>query len=209
MTTCPYCADPIEGTHTSCPHCGESLDGGGADEFELEDDSASPVRPAGSRRGKAKHGAVQRPGGVTFYAWANCVVGVIGLLATIGFVIGAVAMFASSDKYAGVVGIVFLIAAGISVVVGGPLLAMGLGMFRLKRWARIMTLVVSGLFAAGAALETLGLLAVAVDQLMSSRTYDLPQYIGGAFGSFLWFAFNAGQLFVLTRPDAKEAFEAA
>jgi hypothetical protein len=65
-----------------------------------------------------------------------------------------------------------------------------------------VALVVSTLFGSAGALGLLFGFAVMVNE-----GFD-DDYFPGLFAAFLLFAFFGGQLFVLTRADAREAFDA-
>lgn len=141
-----------------------------------------------------------RPVGVTILAILNfigaafCLLGGIGMILGGGFIAtmlsqqgegnaGAAGILAGLGAAAGVV---IIICAGISALVG-------FGLWKLKGWARIVTIV---LFAISAALQLLGLLG-------SLAHFNLFAVIWTVF----WIAVDAFVIWYLLKPEVKAAFQ--
>jgi hypothetical protein len=140
-----------------------------------------------------------RPAGVT-------VIAVLCFLGTALLAIGGILMFAGGGilatflnrqgQGAGVAGF----AAGFGVVLGVVFLAfaafdlfLGIGLLKLKEWARIVTIVLS---AIGAAFQLLGLLGTLAH-------FNAFSFLLGAF----WLTVNVFIIIYLLKPEVKAAFQ--
>lgn len=150
---------------------------------------------------------MERPTGVTVLAILNFLFGLLtaGLTALMfvggaflgTLLAGAAAEGGDAAASAGMMGMV----AGLSVVFGGIFLvftilyfAMGYGLWTLKNWARITTIVLTGLSAAFGLLGLLG----------SLMAFDIVALVF----QLIILAIHGWVIWYLLRPDIKEAFAA-
>jgi len=144
-----------------------------------------------------------RPVGVTilailaFIGAAFCLLGGIAMMAGGGFMAtlmsqqggqgsaGAAGLFAGLGAVAGV----FII------IVGGVYALVGFGLWKLKNWARIVSIVLLGI---GVAVQLLGLLGTLAH-------FNLFAFVW----SVLWIAVDAFIIWYLLKPEVKAAFQGA
>jgi uncharacterized membrane protein (DUF2068 family) len=85
-------------------------------------------------------------------------------------------------------------AAGVFIIImGGVAALMGFGLWKLKEWARIVSIVLAGI---GAALQLLGLLGTLAH-------FNVLAVIWGIF----WLAIDALIIWYLIKPEVKAAFQ--
>ena len=144
-----------------------------------------------------------RPVGVTilaildFIGAAFCLLGGIGMILGGGFIAtmmsqqggqgsaGAAGFFAGLGAVAGV----FII------IIGGVCALVGFGLWKLKNWARIVSIVLLGI---GVAVQLLGLLGTLAH-------FNLFAFVW----SVLWIAVDAFIIWYLLKPEVKAAFQGA
>jgi hypothetical protein len=141
-----------------------------------------------------------RPVGVTilaildFIGAAFCLLGGIGMILGGGFI--ATMLSQQGQGSAGAAGILAGLgaAAGVCVIIVGGISALvGFGLWKLKTWARIVSIV---LFGISAALQLLGLLGT----LAHFNVFALVW-------SVFWVAIDAFVIWYLLKPEVKAAFQ--
>ncbi|HEY2360959.1 MAG TPA: hypothetical protein VGK36_07585 [Candidatus Angelobacter sp.] len=138
-----------------------------------------------------------RPVGVTILAILNFIGAAFCLLGGIAMILGG-GFIASmmSQQGAGGAGILAGLgaAAGVFIIImGGVAALMGFGLWKLKEWARIVSIVLAGI---GAALQLLGLLGTLAH-------FNVLAVIWGIF----WLAIDALIIWYLIKPEVKAAFQ--
>ncbi len=145
---------------------------------------------------------MNRPTGVTviailcFVGAVLCVLGGIGLIAGGGFL--ASYMNQQSQSGAGAAGLIAGLGAAIGVVIivfGAVYVLVGWGLWTLKEWARIVTIVLS---AIGAVFQLPGLLRAL-----------LHFSIGGLVWTAFWLAVDIVIIWYLLTPQVRAAFQQA
>jgi len=140
-----------------------------------------------------------RPTGVTILAILNFIGAVFCLLGGIGMILGGgviASMLSQGQGNAGAAGILAGLgaAAGVFIIiVGGVSALVGFGLWKLKGWARIVSIVLYGISAAFQLLGILGTLA----------HFNLFGLIWGVF----WIAVDAFVIWYLLKPEVKAAFQ--
>jgi hypothetical protein len=141
-----------------------------------------------------------RPVGVTILAILNfigaafCLLGGIGMILGGGFI--ATMLSQQGQGSAGAAGVLAGLgaAAGVFIIIiGGVSALVGFGLWKLKGWARIVSIV---LFAISGAFQLLGILA-------SLAHFNAFALIWGAF----WVAVDAFVIWYLLKPEVKAAFQ--
>lgn len=142
-----------------------------------------------------------RPTGVTILAILNfigaglCVLLGLGMMLGGGFI--ATMLSQQGQGSAGAAGVLAGLgaAAGIFIIIiGGVGALVGFGLWKLKGWARIVSIVLAGI---GGALQLLGMLGTLVH-------FNLFALMWGAF----WVAVDALIIWYLLKPEVKAAFQA-
>jgi hypothetical protein len=140
-----------------------------------------------------------RPVGVTILAILNfigaafCLLGGIGMILGGGFI--ATMLSQQGQGSAGAAGILAGLgaAAGVCIIiVGGVSALVGFGLWKLKGWARIVSII---LYAISGAFQLLGILG-------SLAHFNLFALVWGAF----WVAVDAFVIWYLLKPEVKAAF---
>ncbi len=143
---------------------------------------------------------MNRPTGVTILAILNfigaafCLLGGIGMILGGGFI--ATMLSQQSQGSAGAAGILAGLgaAAGVFIIImGGVSALVGFGLWKLKAWARIVSIV---LYAISGAFQLLGILG-------SLAHFNLFALVWGAF----WVAVDAFVIWYLLKPEVKAAFQ--
>jgi hypothetical protein len=141
-----------------------------------------------------------RPVGVTILAILNfigaafCLLGGIAMILGGGFI--ATMLSQQGQGSAGAAGILAGLgaAAGVFIIIiGGVSALVGFGMWKLKAWARIVSIV---LFAISAAMQLLGLLG-------SLAHFNVFAVVWSLF----WVAVDAFVIWYLLKPEVKAAFQ--
>jgi hypothetical protein len=141
-----------------------------------------------------------RPVGVTILAILNfigaafCLLGGIGMILGGGFI--ATMLSQQGQGSAGAAGILAGLgaAAGVCIIiVGGVSALVGFGLWKLKGWARIVSII---LYAISGAFQLLGILG-------SLAHFNLFALVWGAF----WVAVDAFVIWYLLKPEVKAAFQ--
>lgn len=141
-----------------------------------------------------------RPVGVTILAILNfigaafCLLGGIGMILGGGFI--ATMLSQQGQGSAGAAGVLAGLgaAAGIFIIImGGVSALVGFGMWKLKGWARIVSIV---LYALSGVFQLLGILG-------SLAHFNAFALIWGAF----WVAVDAFVIWYLLKPEVKAAFQ--
>jgi hypothetical protein len=141
-----------------------------------------------------------RPTGVTILAILNfigaafCLLGGIGMILGGGFI--ATMLSQQGQGNAGAAGILAGLgaAAGVVIIICGGISALiGFGLWKLKGWARIVSIVLYGI---SAALQLLGLLG-------SLAHFNAFAVIWSVF----WIAVDAFVIWYLLKPEVKAAFQ--
>jgi hypothetical protein len=141
-----------------------------------------------------------RPTGVTILAILNfigaafCLLGGIGMILGGGFI--ATMLSQQGQGSAGAAGILAGLgaAAGVVIIICGGISALiGFGLWKLKGWARIVSIVLYGI---SAALQLLGLLG-------SLAHFNAFAVIWSVF----WIAVDAFVIWYLLKPEVKAAFQ--
>jgi hypothetical protein len=141
-----------------------------------------------------------RPVGVTILAILNfigaafCLLGGIAMILGGGFI--ATMLSQQGQGSAGAAGILAGLgaAAGVFIIIiGGVSALVGFGLWKLKGWARIVSIV---LFAISGAFQLLGILGTLAH-------FNLFALIWGAF----WVAVDAFVIWYLLKPEVKAAFQ--
>ncbi|HEY2169959.1 MAG TPA: hypothetical protein VGJ30_10075 [Candidatus Angelobacter sp.] len=141
-----------------------------------------------------------RPTGVTILAILNfigaafCLLGGIGMILGGGFI--ATMLSQQGQGSAGAAGILAGLgaAAGVFIIiVGGVIALVGFGLWKLKGWARIVSII---LYAISAALQLFGLLG-------SLAHFNAFAVIWSVF----WIAVDAFVIWYLLKPEVKAAFQ--
>jgi hypothetical protein len=138
-----------------------------------------------------------RPVGVTILAILNFIGAAFCLLGGIGMILGGgfVASMLSQGQGAGAAGILAGLgaAAGVFIIIiGGVSALVGFGLWKLKGWARIVSIVLYGI---SAALQLLGLLG-------SLAHFNAFAVIWSVF----WIAIDSWIIWYLLKPEIKAAF---
>jgi hypothetical protein len=143
---------------------------------------------------------MNRPTGVTVLAILNfigaafCLLGGIGMILGGGFI--ATMLSQQGQGSAGAAGILAGLgaAAGVFIIiVGGVSALVGFGLWKLKEWARIVSIVLCGISGAFQLLGILGTLA----------HFNVLALMWGAF----WLAVDALIIWYLLKPEVKAAFQ--
>jgi hypothetical protein len=141
-----------------------------------------------------------RPVGVTILAILNFIGAAFCLLGGIGMILGggviATMLSQQGQGSAGAAGILAGLgaAAGVFIIIiGGVSALVGFGLWKLKGWARIVSIV---LFAISGAFQLLGILGTLAH-------FNLFALIWGAF----WVAVDAFVIWYLLKPEVKAAFQ--
>lgn len=138
-----------------------------------------------------------RPVGVTILAILNFIGAAFCLLAGIGMILGGgVIATMLSQQGAGASGILAGLgaAAGVfMIIIGGAGALVGFGLWKLKEWARIVSIVLAGI---SAALQLLGLLG-------SLAHFNVFAVIWSVF----WVAIDGLIIWYLLKPEVKAAFQ--
>ena len=140
-----------------------------------------------------------RPVGVTILAILNFIGAVFCLLGGIGMILGGgfiASMLSQGQSSAGAAGILAGLgaAAGVFIIiVGGVSALVGFGLWKLKEWARVVSIVLYGI---SAALQLLGLLG-------SLAHFNAFAVIWSVF----WVAVDAFVIWYLLKPEVKAAFQ--
>jgi hypothetical protein len=143
-----------------------------------------------------------RPVGVTilaildFIGAAFCLLGGIGMMLGGGFLATMINQQGGQGS-AGAAGIFAGLGAvaGVFMIVMGAICALvGFGLWKLKGWARIVSIILAGI---GAAFQVIGLLA-------SLAHFNIFAVIWGLF----WIAIDALIIWYLLKPEVKAAFQA-
>jgi hypothetical protein len=141
-----------------------------------------------------------RPVGVTILAILNFIMAAFCLLGGIGMILGggviATMLSQQGQGSAGAAGILAGLgaAAGVFIIIiGGVSALVGFGLWKLKGWARIVSIV---LFAISGAFQLLGILGTLAH-------FNLFALIWGAF----WVAVDAFVIWYLLKPEVKAAFQ--
>ena len=141
-----------------------------------------------------------RPVGVTILAILNfigaafCLIGGIGVILGGGFI--ATMLSQQGQGSAGAAGILAGLgaAAGVFIIIiGGVSALVGFGLWKLKEWARIVSIILYGISAAFQLLGILGSLA----------HFNVFALFWGAF----WIAVDAFVIWYLLKPEVKAAFQ--
>jgi len=142
---------------------------------------------------------MNRPTGVTviaildFIGAAFCLLGGIGMILGGGFI--ATMLSQQGQGSAGAAGILAGLgaAAGVFIIIiGGVSALVGFGLWKLKEWARIVTIVFAGISGAFQLLGILGTLA----------HFNVLALMWGVF----WLAIDALIIWYLLKPEVKAAF---
>ena len=141
-----------------------------------------------------------RPVGVTILAILNFIMAAFCLLGGIGMILGggfiATMLSQQGQGSAGAAGILAGLgaAAGVFIIIiGGVCALLGFGLWKLKGWARIVSIV---LFAINGVFQLLGILGTLAH-------FNLFALIWGAF----WIAVDAIVIWYLLKPEVKAAFQ--
>ena len=139
-----------------------------------------------------------RPVGVTILAILNFIGAGFCLLGGIGMILGGgfIATMLSQGQGAGAAGILAGLgaAAGVFIIIVGGISAfVGFGLWKLKEWARIVSIVLYGI---SAALQLLGLLG-------SLAHFNAFAVVWSVF----WVAVDAFVIWYLLKPEVKAAFQ--
>ena len=143
-----------------------------------------------------------RPVGVTILAILNfigaafCVLGGIAMILGGGFI--ATMLSQQGQGSAGAAGVLAGLgaAAGVFIIIiGGVCALMGFGLWKLKGWARIVSIV---LWAINGVFQLLGILGTLAH-------FNLFALVWGAF----WIAVDAFVIWYLLKPEVKAAFQPA
>ena len=141
-----------------------------------------------------------RPVGVTILAILNfigaafCLLGGIGMILGGGFI--ATMLSQQGQGSAGAAGILAGLgaAAGVFIIIiGGVSAFVGFGLWKLKNWARIVSIILIGI---NAAFQLLGILGTLTH-------FNLFALIWGVF----WVAVDAFVIWYLLKPEVKAAFQ--
>jgi len=139
-----------------------------------------------------------RPVGVTILAILNfigaafCLLGGIGMILGGGFIASMLSQGQSSAGAAGILAGLGAAAGVFIIIVGGVSALVGFGLWKLKEWARIVSIVLYGI---SAALQLLGLLG-------SLAHFNAFAVIWSVF----WVAVDAFVIMYLLKPEVKAAF---
>ena len=138
-----------------------------------------------------------RPTGVTILAILNFIGAACCLLGGIAMILGggfmATMMSQQGAGASGILGALGAAAGVFMIIMGGIAALMGFGLWKLKEWARIITIVLAGI---GAALQLLGLLG-------SLTHFNVLALLFGVF----WLAIDALIIWYLLKPEVKAAFQ--
>ena len=143
---------------------------------------------------------MNRPTGITILAILNfigaafCLLGGIGMILGGGFI--ATMLSQQGQGSAGAAGILAGLgaAAGVFIIiVGGVSALVGFGLWKLKNWARIVSIILIGI---NAAFQLLGILGTLTH-------FNLFALIWGVF----WVAVDAFVIMYLLKPEVKAAFQ--
>lgn len=138
-----------------------------------------------------------RPVGVTILAILNFIGAACCLLGGIAMILGGgVIATMMSQQGAGASGILAGLgaAAGVFIIIiGGVGALVGFGLWKLKEWARIVSIVLAGI---SGALQLLGLLGTLAH-------FNILAVIWGVF----WLAIDALIIWYLLKPEVKAAFQ--
>ena len=138
-----------------------------------------------------------RPTGVTvlaildFIGAACCLLGGIAMILGGGFI--ATMMSQQGAGAGGILAGLGAVAGIFIIIMGGIAALLGFGLWKLKEWARIVSIVLAGI---GAALQLLGLLGTLAH-------FNVLAVIWGIF----WLAIDALIIWYLLKPEVKAAFQ--
>jgi len=139
-----------------------------------------------------------RPVGVTilaildFIGAAFCLLGGIGMILGGGFIATMLSQGQGSAGAAGIFAGLGAAAGVFIIIIGGVFALVGFGLWKLKGWARIVSIV---LFAISAVMQLLGLLG-------SLAHFNVFAVVWSLF----WVAVDAFVIWYLLKPDVKAAF---
>lgn len=143
-----------------------------------------------------------RPVGVTVLAILDFIVAAFSLLGGLGMILGGGFMATLMSRQggqgsagaAGILGGLGAMAGVLFIIVGALCALVGFGLWKLKEWARIVSIVLAGI---NAAFQLLGLLG-------SLAHFSLFAVVWGLF----WIAIDALIIWYLLKPEVKAAFQA-
>jgi hypothetical protein len=142
-----------------------------------------------------------RPVGVTILAILNFIGAAICVLGGIAMILGGsfiATMLSQGQSSAGVAGVLAGLgaAAGVFIIImGGVSALVGFGLWKMKGWARVVSIVLFGISAVFQLLGILGTLA----------HFNVFALIWGGF----WIAVDAFVILYLLKPEVKAAFQPA
>jgi hypothetical protein len=140
-----------------------------------------------------------RPVGVTILAILNfigaalCLMGGIGIILGGGFIATVLSQGQSSAGLAGVLAGLGAAAGVFIIIMGGVSALLGFGLWKLKGWARIVSIV---LYAINGVFQLLGILGTLAH-------FNIFALMWGAF----WVAVDAFVIWYLLKPEVKAAFQ--
>jgi hypothetical protein len=140
-----------------------------------------------------------RPVGVTiiavlcFLGAAFCVIAGIGMIAGGGFMATFLSQRSQDAGAAGILAGLGAVAGVFCLIFAALYILVGMGLIKLKEWARIVTIV---LLAIGACFQAFGLLA-------SLAHFNILTFVWTGF----WLAVDAFLIWYLIKPDVKAAFQ--
>jgi hypothetical protein len=142
-----------------------------------------------------------RPVGVTILAILNfigaafCVLGGIAMILGGGFIATMLSQGQGSAGAAGVLAGLGAAAGVFIIIIGGVSALVGFGLWKLKGWARIVSII---LYAISAVFQLLGILGTLAH-------FNMFALMWGAF----WIAVDAFVIWYLLKPEVKAAFQPA
>lgn len=143
-----------------------------------------------------------RPTGVTVIAIVDFVGAALYLLVGLGLILGGgfIATLISqqggqgSGGAAGLLGGLGAVAGVVVIIIGGLCAVLGIGLWKLKEWGRIVNMILWGI---GGLLQVLGLLGT-----LAHFT------VFGFLWNIFWLAVDAFVVWYLLKPEVKAAFQA-
>lgn len=199
MDPCPFCAEPVDPEATKCAACGESL---------------VERRPAVD---PDRWGGANRPTSALVFAVLHIAFGVmgsLGLLLSLAM-LRLVPNSGQFDPFAQM-GEGFRVFQNVQMVLGGlanvVLIAAGVGLLRLREWARLASLgyavfaIVAGLVGTAV---TMSVVVYPMLQKTGQQQAMVFGVVGGSLGGCLGLLYPAAILFFLTRPHVVAAFRRA
>jgi predicted RNA-binding Zn-ribbon protein involved in translation (DUF1610 family) len=190
---CPQCGGALQadaggaGMQVQCPQCGNVV--------AVPQWAAGPgASPAGS----------QRPTAVTVFGILGIVFGGLGLACT---PVGLIATFAAPTTLHASSGYMawLVVSSLIGLAAAGWLLAVGIGLLGLKRWARSGAVAYGWFALIFGVLNTIVSVALLVSGAVSPPAEAMAGYIGGTCGGLLGLIFPILLLVFMTRPHVIEA----